>query len=154
MLFRSVNKLVLVGSGGTRTRTIPSMTEFQPPSAEQVRDGLKNQLHLSDEWTEAMLPECLKVMEVPNALEVYRKILKHMNNQQTRDKYGTVRRLPHVTAPTLVVWGDNDEVNALEMGQHTADLVPNSKLVVLPDTGHFAPTQKIDAFNNALLEFL
>lgn len=149
-----VNKLVLVGSGGTRTRTIPSMTEFQPPSPEQVREGLTRQLHLSDEWADAILPECLKVTEVPNALEVYRKILKHMNNQQTRDKYGTVRRLPYVKSPTLVLWGDNDEVNALEMGQHTADLVPNSKLVVLKDTGHFAPTQRIDEFNQALLEFL
>jgi pimeloyl-ACP methyl ester carboxylesterase len=130
------------------------MTEFQPPSRDQVRDSLKNQFHLSDEWVEVLLPECWKVTEVPNALEVYRKILKHMNNQQTRDKYGTVRRLPHVTAPTLVVWGDNDEVNALEMGQHTAELVPNSKLVVLENTGHFAPTQRIDEFNKALLEFL
>ena len=34
-----VNKLVLVGSGGTRTRTIPSMTEFQPPSQDQVRES-------------------------------------------------------------------------------------------------------------------
>ena len=91
---------------------------------------------------------------MPNALDVYRKILKHMNNQATRDKYGTVRRLPKVTAPTLVVWGDNDEVNALEMGQLTAELVPNSKLVVLQNTGHFAPTQRIDEFNNAVLDFL
>ncbi|MFN0070592.1 MAG: alpha/beta fold hydrolase [Chloroflexota bacterium] len=149
-----VNKLILVGSGGTRTRTIPSMTEFQPPNPDQVRESLKNQLHLTEEWVDALLPECLRVLEVPNALEVYRKILKHMNNQQTRDKYGTVRRLPHVKAPTLVVWGDTDEVNALEMGQHTAELVPNSKLVVLKDTGHFAPTQRINEFNNAVLEFL
>jgi pimeloyl-ACP methyl ester carboxylesterase len=149
-----VNKLVLVGSGGTRTRTIPSMTEFQPPTREQVRDSLKNQFHLSDEWVETLLPECWSVTEVPNALEVYRKILKHMNNQQTRDKYGTVRRLPKVQAPTLVIWGENDEVNALEMGELTAELVPNSKLVVLKDTGHFAPTQRIDEFNNAVVEFL
>ena len=69
-------------------------------------------------------------------------------------QYGTVRRLPKVQAPTLVIWGEHDEVNALEMGELTAELVPDSKLVVLKDTGHFAPTQRIDEFNNAVVEFL
>lgn len=149
-----VNKLVLVGSGGTRTRTIPSMTEFQPPSRDQVYASLRNQFHLSEEWADAMIDECWKVTEIPNALQCYRNILRHMNNPLTREKYGTLRRLPYITAPTLVVWGEHDSVNALEMGEQTAKLVPNSKLVVLKDTDHFAPTERIDEFNAALCEFL
>lgn len=149
-----VNKLVLVGSGGTRTRTIPSMTEFKPPSKEELAADLRNRLKLTDERADAVLEECWAATQVPGGLDAYRAVLRHMNNGLTRNKYNTVRRLPYITAPTLVVWGENDEVNALEMGQQTAELIPNAKLVVAKGAGHFLPTERPDEFNKILLEFL
>ena len=34
--------------------------------------------------------------------------MKHMTNPLTRPRYNTLRRLPHIKAPTLVVWGRED----------------------------------------------
>ena len=43
-----------------------------------------------------------------------------MINRMTRQRYNTLRRPPFIKAPTLVVWGRDDETNALEMGETRA----------------------------------
>tara|TARA_A100001037_G_scaffold45490_3_gene36659 strand:- start:7606 stop:7839 length:234 start_codon:yes stop_codon:yes gene_type:complete len=77
-----------------------------------------------------------------------------MNNMETRSRYNTVRRFPHISVPTLVVWGADDPVNALEMGQMTHDGIPGSQMVTFENCGHWIPTEKPEEFNEALLNFL
>lgn len=149
-----VNKLVLVASGGTATRTLPSMTEFQPPKREALRAQLQERVKAPDVDLDAMVEREMGKAAIPGAVEAYRKILSHMNNGLTRARYNTLRRLPLIKAPTLVLWGRQDSTNALEMGENTAKLVPNSKLVIVEDCNHFVPTERPAEFNKALLEFL
>jgi len=149
-----VNKLVLVASGGTATRTLPSMTEFQPPSRETLRAQLQERVKAPGVDLDAVADREMAKAHIPGAIEAYRKILSHMNNGLTRTRYNTLRRLPFITAPTLVVWGRQDSTNALEMGEKTHELLPNSKLVVIEDCNHFIPTERPAEFNGALLEFL
>ena len=136
-----VNKLVLVGSGGARPRTIPSMTEFKPPSRDDIKERLASQTNPAlhgelDQWAD----EDYANTQIPGALEAYQKILNHMNDGMNRVRYNTIRRFEHITSPTLVLWGKDDQTNALEMGEETHRLIKGSKLVVL-DTDHFVPTQ-------------
>lgn len=150
-----VNKLVLVASGGTASRTIPSMTEFKPPSRDDIRRQMGARVKAPGVDLDALADEQYeRTQQVPGALEAYQKILRHMNNPLTRQRYNTVRRLPYVTAPTLVVWGRQDSTNALELGENTHRLIPGSKLVIVEDCDHFIPTEKPEEFNRALLEFL
>lgn len=149
-----VDKLVLVASGGSQTRTLRSMTEFNPPSQEALRKQIESQWGASglnlDELTERNYAKT----QVPGALEAYRRILKHMNDPVNRQRYNTRRRLPHITAPTLVVWGTADETNALAMGEDTHQLIPNSELLVLEGCSHWVPTERPKELNAALLRFL
>jgi pimeloyl-ACP methyl ester carboxylesterase len=149
-----VNKLVLVGSGGTATRTLPSMTAFKSPTKEEIRAQLDKRVKAPGVDLDQLAAEQFERTKIPGALEAYQRILNHMNNGLTRQRYNTLRRLPFITAPTLVVWGRQDSTNALEMGENTARLVPGAKLVVIEDCDHFVPTEKPDEFNRALLEFL
>jgi pimeloyl-ACP methyl ester carboxylesterase len=87
-------------------------------------------------------------------VEAFGKIMKHMTTPLTRTRYNTLRRLPYITAPTLIIWGRDDQVNALEMGEETHRLIPNSRFIVLDDTGHGVPTERPEEFNRLLLEFL
>jgi pimeloyl-ACP methyl ester carboxylesterase len=41
-----------------------------------------------------------------------------------------------ICVPTLIVWGEEDKVIPLKIGQMLADSIPDSKLVVLPKVGH------------------
>lgn len=150
-----VDRLVLVASGGTMTRPLGSMTTFEPPgSADEILRALVDQRgHPDDAATAALARSQFERAGRPGHVDSYRRILRHMTDPVHRARYNTVRRLPLISAPTLVVWGRHDDVNDLEMGRRTAGLVPGSELVVL-DCGHFPMTQAADDFHRALARFL
>lgn len=59
-----------------------------------------------------------------------------------------------VGAPTLVVWGADDEIAPLRTGQLAAALIPGARLHVFPGIGHAPQLQDPDRFNALLLEEL
>jgi pimeloyl-ACP methyl ester carboxylesterase len=148
-----VDRLALVASGGVARRTIPQMTEFQPPTHDAVVDRVAAIPGLSSaeaaDWAEYEWAN----IGAPGALDSYRKILDHMNNPETRNRYNTVRRLEKVRAETLVVWGTTDATNSLELGELTAASVPNSKFVTI-DCGHMVPAEAPEEFNAVLGDVL
>jgi pimeloyl-ACP methyl ester carboxylesterase len=148
-----LNKLVLVASGGAMPRQLRSMVEFQPPTRAQVLEQVRHTVKASVDL-EAQADYLYALTQDPDRLACYRRIMSHMNNMQTRQRYNTVRRFPHIHVPTLIIWGRNDQTNTLEMGEMTHKGIPGSKMVVFDDCGHFIPTEKPDEFNGALLEFL
>ena len=148
-----LNKLVLVASGGAMPRQLQTMVEFTPPAREKVLDGLKHTVKDASVDLEALADYNFALTDNPARLAAYRNVLTHMNNMETRERYNTVRRFGHIDVPTLVVWGRNDQTNALEMGEMTHQGIPGSKMVVF-DCGHFIPTEAPDELNAALLDFL
>jgi pimeloyl-ACP methyl ester carboxylesterase len=63
-----------------------------------------------------------------------------------------LRSLAVVTAPTLVLQADRDEVT-LEHGAAVATALPQGRLAVLPGT-HFLPMENPDVVNALLVWFL
>jgi len=149
-----VDKLVLVAAGGVAPRTLHSMTHFEPPTREQLKAQLQARIKKEGVDFEALLDQQMKIAEQPSAVEAYRLILEHMNNGLTRQRYNTVRRLPHIKAKTLIVSGDGDTTNAPEMAEALHQGIVGSSLVMLRGCGHFVPTERPDEFNRALAEFL
>jgi pimeloyl-ACP methyl ester carboxylesterase len=46
------------------------------------------------------------------------------------------RRLENITVPTLVVWGDSDQIVDLDYGRAYAAAIPGATFLLLPNTGH------------------
>ncbi len=46
--------------------------------------------------------------------------------------------LPQITAPTLLIWGENDTATPLGDGRLMEQLIPDSALIVLAGAGHFS----------------
>ena len=84
----------------------------------------------------------------------FARLMGHMTNPETRQRYNTVRRLPLITSPTLVLWGDKDKTNALELGQQTHDLLPDSTLVVFEGVGHALYREAPERFVATVTDFL
>jgi 2-hydroxy-6-oxonona-2,4-dienedioate hydrolase len=63
-------------------------------------------------------------------------------------------RLASIHAPTLVVWGREDELIPLASGEKLRDGIAKAKLVVFEQCGHVPEIEKPAEFNQALLEFL
>jgi 3-oxoadipate enol-lactonase len=60
-------------------------------------------------------------------------------------------RLPSVSVPALIVCGDSDKPVPLETAsQVLADKIPNAKLLIIKDAGHFPHMEKPEIFNEAL----
>ncbi|MGH2588679.1 MAG: alpha/beta fold hydrolase [Dehalococcoidia bacterium] len=149
-----VDKLVLVASGGTATRPLATMVHFKPPAREEIHAELERRF--GDRDVDIKRLEEQEVRKTQNAewVEAFGKVMAHMTNPTTRARYNTLRRLPHITAPTLIIWGSDDQVNALAMGEETHRLIPNSRLVVLDGCGHGVPTERPEEFSRLLLDFL
>ena len=62
--------------------------------------------------------------------------------------------LPHVTVPTLVIVGEEDELTPPEDSRRIAEAVPGATLVTIPGAGHLSNLEQPDAFNAALTAFL
>jgi pimeloyl-ACP methyl ester carboxylesterase len=64
------------------------------------------------------------------------------------------KQLQQIKAPTLIVWGREDGLTLLAEGERLKKDIPNSKLVVFDQCGHFPQIEKAAEFNAAVLEFL
>ena len=73
--------------------------------------------------------------------------------QRTQPNY-SAEDLGEITVPVTIAQAEGDEFIKLEHAEHLARSVPGAKLVILPGVTHFAPVQRPDEFNAAVLAFL
>jgi pimeloyl-ACP methyl ester carboxylesterase len=68
--------------------------------------------------------------------------------------YEIRERLGEIACPTLIVWGDSDRLISVRDADVFAELIPDSRKVVLADTGHVAMLERPREFNALLARFL
>ena len=64
------------------------------------------------------------------------------------------KKIPQITCPTLLVWGREDSITPLWVGEKFNELIPDSKLVILEKCGHAPMMEKPEDFNRILEDFL
>jgi pimeloyl-ACP methyl ester carboxylesterase len=69
-------------------------------------------------------------------------------------EYDFRERLQEIRCPTLIVWGENDAVLSVRDADEFERLIPDSRKVVMEDTGHIPMVERPKAFNDLLLDFL
>ena len=62
--------------------------------------------------------------------------------------------LPHVSNPTLVVWGREDRVVPVVCGEQYRRAIPGARLRVLETCGHLPPIERPDVFATLVVDFL
>jgi pimeloyl-ACP methyl ester carboxylesterase len=65
-----------------------------------------------------------------------------------RDSLGQIR------CPTLIVWGRQDMLVPVRDAAEFERLIPETRQIVMEDTGHVPMLERPDAFNRCLLDFL
>ena len=69
-------------------------------------------------------------------------------------RFNTTFLLELITCPTLIIAGEQDTTVSLAAKQILAQGIPNSRTVIIPNSGHATPIDQPEAFNRAVLEFL
>ncbi len=73
--------------------------------------------------------------------------------QRTQPNY-SADDLARISVPVAIVHSEHDEFIKQEHAEYLARSIPNAEFVYLPGVSHFAPLQRPDQFNRAILGFL
>jgi pimeloyl-ACP methyl ester carboxylesterase len=92
------------------------------------------------------LPPTFRTVNDPTRMAIVRDS-GLTKNQPSREELATI------AVPTLLLWGDKDELIPLSCGEEAATLIPNSKLVVLKNVGHIPSVEATDDFIRIVGDF-
>lgn len=147
-----VSRLVLVGSG-THAATEPVRGFFEQavqPLVDPVPVEFIREFQASTAF-QPLAPEFLDRIVAESArlpARVWRDVLADLLAVDLRGELHRIR------VPTLIVWGDRDELFPLEEQQALAARIPGAKLLVYQETGHAPHWERPDRFVRDLAQFV
>jgi pimeloyl-ACP methyl ester carboxylesterase len=63
-------------------------------------------------------------------------------------------RINEITQPTLIIWGERDQILGTKDAKQFEAMIPDSKLVWIPESGHVPHLEKPDLTAQAIADFL
>ena len=79
---------------------------------------------------------------------------RFFTNADPKDTMRAAEKLPALEIPALLVWGDADRFFTIEDAERLAELIPDSRLVVVPGGKTFVPLDDPAAVARAIAEFV
>jgi pimeloyl-ACP methyl ester carboxylesterase len=141
-----VDTLILSGSSGLYEHTADTLPVR--PNSSFIREHMGrvffNEEFITDDAVNEILGILSKRSNHLNLIHAARSAKK--DNLQTR--------LPEIKAPTLLLWGENDEVTTMDVARLFARGIPNSKLVSVDACGHAPMIEHPEWFNTEVKAFL
>lgn len=163
-----LEKLVLVDSGGLdkqlpfsfRLLTIPLLGNLLfknnvPKNiyAKIVKHYTYNKEAITAEFIDSIYPVFIQ----PKVKTVSLKIL-----QQQANLFGVHKKVLHyllnnlknITVPTLIIWGQEDNLLPISGAYTAMKYLPNAKLHIFDHCGHITQIEKNEEFNKLVMDFL
>jgi 2-hydroxy-6-oxonona-2,4-dienedioate hydrolase len=142
-----VEKLVLVDSAGLAWLRPPG--EMNPSSIAAMRTLIESVFYNKKMISDGDVQQAFADRMRNNAGYTIQRAVAGFDTPQFEDA-----KLSSIHAPTLVMWGRQDELIPLASGEKLRDGISGAKLVVFEECGHVPQIEKSADFNRALLEFL
>jgi pimeloyl-ACP methyl ester carboxylesterase len=144
---RRVAGLVLTGSAGLMERNLADHAPLDPPR-EYIRGKVEQVFfdprHATDEIVD----------QVEGILRDNRNKLRLLKLARSLREFNMLDRLSAITAPTLLVWGKQDSITPLEVGEVFAQRLPQARMFVLDNCGHAPNIEQPEELNRLAEEFL
>lgn len=160
-----IEKLVLVGSFGlgrevtlsARLATLPMAVRSLQPAPSVMRPMLRQNVFNVDaipqEWIDLRYPIFALPGRKDPLIQMARTNL-HLFGVRESVYQPIVQKLPNITAPTLVIWGQQDRIIPIAHAHVAAKNLPNAKQPLLIDQcGHYPHLEHPAQFNRAVLDF-
>ena len=149
-----VEKLVLVSPAGMMRKSTPTLDRYIMaalyPEYQRVYEVFSEMVYNSNTINQETLMDFVNRMNLPNAKYAFMSTLSGI-----RYAPRLTGRLSNITAPTLLMWGENDTTIPLAEYAHQYNEIPNmEELVVIKKCGHIAPIERPATFNRIVLRFL
>lgn len=143
----NIKAIVLTGSSGLFEN---SLGDSYPRKSDYdfVKDKTEYTFYDPKTATKELVDE---VYEIVNNRE---KVLRIVSLAKSALRHNLREYLPRVNIPTLLVWGNNDNITPAFVGEEFHKLMPNSTLHFIDRCGHAAMMEKPEEFNRILDNFL
>jgi len=143
-----VDRLVLVDSAGLPWGKAAAV-DLNPASLGDMRALLESLFYDKKMVTEELASQAFTNHVRNNDAYTIQRTLAGFAQNQFEDG-----KLSSIHAPTLVVWGREDELIPVSSGEKFRDGIPQAKLVVFEHCGHVPQVEKPAEFNKTLIDFL
>ena len=149
---RMVEKLVLVSPAGTMKTSTPTLDRYIMaalyPVYEHVYEAFREMAYESNAVNEEIVMDFVNRMRLTNAKYAFMSTVLDIRYAPKLNG-----RLSNITAPTLLVWGENDRMIPLQYAREY-DEIPKRQIVVIRNCGHTPYVEKPIMFNKTVLKFL
>ena len=159
-----ITHLVLIDTAGfgkeiapfLRLMSLPFVGELAERQATRSTANMLRQIFAGKNIaTEALIAELVRIRSLPGARSAVLKTLREgVDVFGMKRKHRLLGRLPDLPMPLMVVWGGRDRFFPVAHAYAAADMVPSTRLLVLPEAGHWPHMQEPDVFNAELIMFL
>ena len=134
-----VQKLVVIGANFDIAGVVPEIEEMFA--------------HMAPDGDEMAMFRGLYEQHSPDGPEHWPVVFAKFVEMTQREPHIAVDDLARITAPTLVVVGDDDMVT-LAHSETLYRTIPKSELAVIPGASHAVPMEKPELLNRIVLDFL
>lgn len=98
--------------------------------------------------TQALVDEVRSQLDRPGTTAAALAAVRGQRFFEVQKKYRTIQQ------PVLLLWGREDRVTTLEVGERLSQELPNARLTVYPQCGHFPMLEALAPSNRDLMTFL
>ena len=148
---QAFHKLVLVDAAGVWGDTAGLPVDLHVSTLAHMRDIFQHLFYDKSLATDALIEMAYRQHLERNDGYTIHSVLEHLRGG--RERLDEDERISQLCVPTLIVWGEQDEMIPLAIGRRIHQLVPASKLEVLPHCGHLPNLEKPSELVRCLLEF-
>ena len=141
-----VDCLILTATSGLYEHSVDSLPvrpgrEFVE---EHMRKVFSNHKFVTDE----------AIMEIVRILEDRGRVLNLIHAARSAKKDNLKDLLGTIKVPTLLLWGEDDQVTTMEVAEMFHKLIPNSQLVSIKNCGHAPMIEHPEWFSEEVKKFL
>ena len=158
-----VDKLILVGSTGLCRREASYLYRLIAlfnkaldwPTKTIISAAVKRAFYNPYIVTEKLMNNAYRYLTMPKTRDALQNILRsNVEDKSIKPETLMSNNLHLVSSPTLVIHGIQDRVIPVEHIQGAYNLIPEAKLEVFDECGHFPHIEKANEFNQTTLAFL
>jgi 2-hydroxy-6-oxonona-2,4-dienedioate hydrolase len=142
-----VRSIILTGSSGLFESAMGS--SFPPRgNKEFIRKKTQSTFYDPNVASEELIDEVFDIVNDRN------KAIRILATAKSAVRHNLAEKLHLVTAPTLLVWGKDDQITPDFVGEKFHELIQNSRLIFIDKCGHAPMMEHPELFNRYLENFL
>jgi pimeloyl-ACP methyl ester carboxylesterase len=147
---QNVSKLILNDAAGTVTGSIAIPVDLNVSTRTHMRTVFELMFYDKSMVTDELVDLAYSLHLERGDGYTIKSVLETLAD--TREKLDA--KLAQISAPTLIVWGEDDAITPLSMARAFHGGIAGSLLQTIPRCGHFPPIEKPNEFVAAVTAFL